>query len=288
MSTATKYAPAEKSQKSIIAEVKKTAERMKQSKLTSIPLASCEEFELDDSMLDRFAGGCDFDEDYWYLLGGFLIATAKPKVFQHSACSGRDCGGQLEIGYIQMFEGLGTEVITCCVPKITSIHHEVKGDAGWLVGCDPWKFSVNILEVRFNIRTSHNNQWLRSYFFRRLDGGDHEPYQDAILFDMLLDLAIVNFKPYAHKIEEGPTIMLGILEALEKVQKEEEAADDPGATGWKESEEVLNVHLLHILVMWKRWWRGEKLRPWDDADDGLVLSAVIVEQQRLVIVSGLW
>ena len=41
---------------------------------------------------------------------------------------------------------------------------------------------------------------------------------------MLFDLAIGKFKPHTRTIEDGPAIMLEILESLEKVQKEAEAA----------------------------------------------------------------
>jgi hypothetical protein len=57
-----------------------------------------------------------------------------------------------------------------------------------------------------------------------LDSADHQPFQDAILFDMLLELAIDDFKPHTRTIAEGPAIMLEILQALEVVQKEVEAA----------------------------------------------------------------
>jgi hypothetical protein len=40
---------------------------------------------------------------------------------------------------------------------------------------------------------------------------------------MLLDLATDNFKPHTRKIEDGPTIMLEIVEALEHIQKDVEA-----------------------------------------------------------------
>jgi hypothetical protein len=41
---------------------------------------------------------------------------------------------------------------------------------------------------------------------------------------MLLELAIDDFKPHTRTIADGPAIMLGILQALEEVQKEVEAA----------------------------------------------------------------
>jgi hypothetical protein len=41
---------------------------------------------------------------------------------------------------------------------------------------------------------------------------------------MLLDLATDNSKPHTRTIEDGPTIMLEILQALEEVQKAVEAA----------------------------------------------------------------
>jgi hypothetical protein len=50
-------------------------------------------------------------------------------------------------------------------------------------------------------------------------GAAHEPYQDAILFDMLVDLAIDEFKPHTRTVEDGPIIQLEILQALKNLQE---------------------------------------------------------------------
>lgn len=45
------------------------------------------------------------------------------------------------------------------------------------------------------------------------------PFQDAVLFDMLLDLVIGSFKPHERKIEDAVGIHLEMIEALERELK---------------------------------------------------------------------
>ena len=59
-----------------------------------------------------------------------------------------------------------------------------------------------------------------------LDQPDRVPFEDALVFDMLLDLVTDNFEPHTKTIEDGPGLQLEILQLLEKVQREAvEAAD---------------------------------------------------------------
>lgn len=52
----------------------------------------------------------------------------------------------------------------------------------------------------------------------------HVPYEDAILLDMLLDIAAGDFTPHQRKITDGSGIQLEILQALEVMQKDTESA----------------------------------------------------------------
>ena len=57
-----------------------------------------------------------------------------------------------------------------------------------------------------------------------MNQAEHVPFEDAILFDMFLDLVSKNFEPHTRIVEDGPRIQLEILQALEKLQTEAEAA----------------------------------------------------------------
>lgn len=52
------------------------------------------------------------------------------------------------------------------------------------------------------------------------------PFEDAVVFDMLLDLVTDNFEPHTKTIDYGPILQLEILHLLEKAHQEAvEAAD---------------------------------------------------------------
>jgi hypothetical protein len=52
------------------------------------------------------------------------------------------------------------------------------------------------------------------------------PFEDAIVFDMLLDLVTDNFEPHTKTIDDGPGLQLEILHLLERAHHEAvEAAD---------------------------------------------------------------
>jgi hypothetical protein len=50
------------------------------------------------------------------------------------------------------------------------------------------------------------------------------PHEDAVLFDMLLDIAADEFEPQQSEMSDGPDIQLEIWHVLEKMQQDTEAA----------------------------------------------------------------
>ncbi|KAF2121709.1 hypothetical protein BDV96DRAFT_641091 [Lophiotrema nucula] len=57
-----------------------------------------------------------------------------------------------------------------------------------------------------------------------LSGEKHEPFQDAILYDMLVDLVSGEFEHHQREISDGPVMMLEILETLAREQEKAEVA----------------------------------------------------------------
>lgn len=55
-------------------------------------------------------------------------------------------------------------------------------------------------------------------------------YQDTILLDMLLGIAINNFTPHQNHLGDGVGILLEILQALEKLHIESDATAATAAT----------------------------------------------------------
>jgi hypothetical protein len=54
------------------------------------------------------------------------------------------------------------------------------------------------------------------------DGERHIPFQDAVLFDMLLDQINNKFVPYQRQVEDASRLQVEVLEAMEQEQKKAE------------------------------------------------------------------
>ncbi|KAF9739438.1 hypothetical protein PMIN01_02072 [Paraphaeosphaeria minitans] len=87
-----------------------------------------------------------------------------------------------------------------------------------LKGIPTWKMQVNVHQVSL--------RYCAMTYETPLNFPDRVPFEDAIVFDMLLDLVTNNFEPHTKIIEDGPGLQLEILQLLEKANQEAvEAAD---------------------------------------------------------------
>lgn len=58
------------------------------------------------------------------------------------------------------------------------------------------------------------------------------PFEDAVIFDILIDLVTGNFEPHTKTIDDGPSLQLEILQLLEKAQQEAIEAADMASGLW--------------------------------------------------------
>ncbi|KAF1950118.1 hypothetical protein CC80DRAFT_554581 [Byssothecium circinans] len=181
---------------------------------------------LTDAILDQFASGIQYSSNEWIILGGILIGSRDPEIEVMPPIGStqnrpimlaldqkrfritfyRNTDGTVFYWCICLLEGGQRDVGVWTVQRLTQQQNGLRRIASDNLGIEEWKLLV------------------KSHQETSLDGQEHAPYQDAILFDMLLDLAIDEFKPHTRTIEDGPQIQLEILEALAKVQQEAEMA----------------------------------------------------------------
>jgi hypothetical protein len=162
-----------KSEKEILAELKKRTDRMKRPNPTKLELPNGEQHRLDDDFLERLAEGVDFDVQDWFTLGGILVTKCSPSFSMLFGELDRDCMGFLRLAegqqlfrisfastqktngtrtmkmawYIQKFEGPSNKVKMYTVRRLYSDFHEDISDLEWLVGGDSWKLSVETHNV---------------------------------------------------------------------------------------------------------------------------------------------
>ncbi|KAF2645880.1 hypothetical protein P280DRAFT_476340 [Massarina eburnea CBS 473.64] len=204
----------------LLKKITATAKSMKRENPTALRLPNGGRVTLTSDILDRLAIGDQLKIPDWVLLGGVMVAgraTDVDIIVSGSHQRVTDMEERLQSGqkrfrivnfsklnygvYLRAFSFGSDEIKNYSIQghDETYRYHALE-----YLGIEQWKAKV----ISHQETSSYTSQYI--------------PFQDAILFDMLLDLALDNFRPHTRTIEDGPAIQLEILEALARMQREVE------------------------------------------------------------------
>ncbi|KAJ4301360.1 hypothetical protein N0V90_003452 [Kalmusia sp. IMI 367209] len=219
----------------LLEQIKKVADRMKRPSPTVLATTTGVKVELSDSTLDCLSSGRQLNDSDWKVLVSSLVLRRVQDldIVYSTDENAHEVQTQLAPGRrrftlikrwistnfkmpewscaLRIYEGASSQVQLYMVRETFGAYHAHSGSAR-----EALKSALGLENWQVKMITHQETP---------LQGKRYAPFQDALLFDMLLDLAIDGFQPHTRTIDDGPSIMLEILEALEHLQKEIEDCD---------------------------------------------------------------